>query len=221
MTEFKGRVKQLFRSLKKVNWLEMIKNNKQFIIIISLITVLFLVMSVIVSAVRPSIREKQLDAITGVQSENKQVVPIKETDIKQVFSDKSSHIIAIIDSKNNPSINQVEKLLTKKSPLVTIDWKIDYIQPIYNFSDISKDYGLKAKNNFIVMEDGKEKGRYSFNKLKGGFDTLDEKLVDIIQPKIARKEPKRIKVAQKVDESLTSSSSNNQTRKKTKEVFFE
>lgn len=221
MTEFKGRVKQLFRSLKKVNWLEMIKNNKQFIIIISLITVLFLVMSVIVSAVRPSIREKQLDAITGIQSENKQVVPIKETDIKQVFSDKSSHIIAIIDSKNNPSINQVEKLLTKKSPLVTIDWKIDYIQPIYNFSDISKDYGLKAKNNFIVMEDGKEKGRYSFNKLKGGFDTLDEKLVDIIQPKIARKEPKRIKVAQKVDESLTSSSSNNQTRKKTKEVFFE
>ena len=99
MTEFKGRVKQLFRSLKKVNWLEMIKNNKQFIIIISLITVLFLVMSVIVSAVRPSIREKQLDAITGIQSENKQVVPIKETDIKQVFSDKSSHIIAIIDSK--------------------------------------------------------------------------------------------------------------------------
>ncbi|MGX6969431.1 hypothetical protein [Vagococcus bubulae] len=221
MTEFKRRVNQLFRSLKKVNWLDMIKSNKHFVVIISLITLLFLVMSAFVATVRPTIREKQLHAISELQSDNKQVIPTKETDMQTVLSDKDSHIIAVIDSKGNPSFSKVEKLLTQKTPLETIDWKINYIQPIYNFTDMAKEYNLTAKNNFIVMEDGKEKGRYSFDKLPGGLDTLDEKLVEIIQPKIARKEPKRIKVAKKVEDSLTESTTDSSTRKKTKEIIFE
>lgn len=221
MAGFQERVKTLFRSLKKVNWLDMIKTNKHFIIIVSLVTVIFLVMSAFVSAVRPTIRDKQLSAISELKSDNKQVVPVKETDISKVFSNKEPHIVAVIDTKQNPGLNQVEKLLDKNEPLETIDWKIDYIQPIYNFSDISKEYNLTSKNNFIVMEEGKEKGRYSFDELKGGLQTLDEKLVEIIEPKIARKEPKRIKVAKQVDETLSSSSSSDKTRKKTKEIIFE
>ncbi|MCI0129834.1 MULTISPECIES: hypothetical protein [Enterococcaceae] len=221
MTEFKRQVKKLFHSLKKVNWLDMIKSNKRFVIIISLITLLFVVMSVFVSAVRPTIREKQLHAISELQSDNKQVIPTKETDIQTVLSDKESHIVAVIDAKGNPSLSTVEKLLTQKTPLETIDWKINYIQPIYNFTDIAKQYKLTAKNNFIVIEDGKEKGRYSFDKLTGGLEVLDEKLIAIIEPKIARKKPKRIKVAKKVDDSLTNSTTDSSARKKTKEIIFE
>lgn len=221
MTELKERLKQLFHSLKKVNWLDMIKTNKHFVIIICSVTIVFLVMSVFVSAVRPSIREKQLHAISELKSNNKQVKPIQETDISSVFSDKEPHIVAVIDTKQNPSLNQVETLLDKHEPLETVNWKIDYIQPIYNFSDIETKYKLTAKNTFIVMENGKEKGRYSFNDLKGGLQTLDEKLIAIIQPSIARKEPKRIKVAKKIDETLSSSSSSDKKKKKTKEIIFE
>ena len=101
MTEFKRQVKKLFHSLKKVNWLDMIKSNKRFVIIISLITLIFVVMSVFVSAVRPTIREKQLHAISELQSDNKQVIPTKETDIQTVLSDKESHIVAVIRQWKN------------------------------------------------------------------------------------------------------------------------
>jgi len=220
MTEFRQRISQLLKSLSK-----MIKFNKAFIISISVIIIIFFTLSALVSAVKPTIREQQLDTVYSTPTENKKIIMIKETEIKTVFGQDKSHIIAIIDAKDNPSLTVVDKLLIEKKPFQTINWEIDFIQPIYNFNELAKDYHLPAKNNFIVIENGREKGRYSFNILDNGLTTLEEKLNEIIDPKIARKSPKRVKTetSESFEDSSTMESSETQssTRTKTEEIIFE
>lgn len=222
MTEFKRRVEQFFKSLSQVNWLKIIMSNKIIIFGIILVLILLFTLPIIAVTARPAIREMQLDTISNIESENKQVVPVKETQVQKLFENNKSHIVAIIDSKDNSSIKEVDKLLTEKNPLKDVDWKIDYVQPIYNFDELATTYHLTAKNNFIVIEKGKEKGRYSFDKLSDGLNELDEKIIEIIDPKIARTNPKRIEVKSTeevtTNESTTSSSSQ---KKKTEEVYFE
>lgn len=222
MTEFKQQVERHVDSLKKVNWFKTLMSNKILIIGIALLLCLLFMLPALAITTRPSIREQQLDTISNIQSANKQVIPMKETQVSKAFENSKSHIVAIINSKDNSSMSEVDKLLTEKKPLENVTWQVDYIQPIYNFDELAGTYGLTAKNNFIVIEDGKEKGRYSFDTLNGGLAELDEKIIEIIDPKIARTNPKRIEATSSDstgnEEASTSSSGQ---RKKTEEVVFE
>lgn len=208
--DFKGFFKNLLKKLQ---------SDKKLLSIVIVSIVAIVLVFILASVVKPTIRHKQIESVAVIKSQNKQVTTILESEIPEQLKQKGEQVVLIVDASNNPSLDEVNQLIKKNGELKESAWPIYYVQPVYDFPDIAKKYNLTKKNTFIVMEDGKEKGRYAFTELKGGLKTIDEALITLIDPKLEQKKPIRVKaIEEEVDSSLTQSSSE---RQKTEEIFFE
>lgn len=200
-------------------WSKLLRKKKTITVII-LIVVGFITMNIFKAIYRPTIREQQVASVAKASYTNKQFKAINEKEITQLLANKGQQVIAFIDPSDNKGYDKLEKMFNQKTPLETMPATVYVYEPVYPDPKLIKDWQLNEKNTFLVLNDGKEAGRYSFNDLSVGYEEIGTELNAIINPKIPRKQPVRKETKLEEDQSeSTLSTGNGETH--TSEIFFE
>lgn len=212
MNEHKEGFKDAFNVI-----LSMLKKKKT-IAIISVIIIGLVVIKVFSSVYRETIREQQVESVAKTTFKNRQFKSIKDNDLEKTLKAKGQSVVAIIDAKDNKGYKDLKKMFNQKNAVEGLPEVVYVYQPIYENSTTIKNLKLKEKNNFLLMKDGKEEGRYSFNALESGQQELVDQIDVMINPKIPQKKPIRVEKKEELPLDQTKDSSQG-TR--TSEVIFE
>lgn len=189
---------------------------KKTIAILAIIVIGYLFSSLLISMNRDKIREQQIDSVAKTTFKNKQFKSVKDSELDKLLKSNDQKIVAIIDAKDNKGYKELKKMFNQNKQMEELPNTVYVYQPIYENSKTVKNLNLKNKNNFLLIENGKEKNRYSFDELTNGEHELAEQVDLMIDPKIPQKKPIRV---EKKDELSFDQNPNNGTR--TSEVEFE
>ncbi|MBO0436820.1 hypothetical protein [Vagococcus fluvialis] len=203
-----------------VDELLVLLKKKKTIAVIIIIVVGIVMMNVFKSLYRPTIREQQVDSVAKVTYKNKQFKKIQDSELTDLLKRKEQQVIAVIDPSENKGYKKVEKMFNEKKTVENLPKTVYVYEPIYPNQKMKKDLGINDKNTFIVYNEGKEIGRYSFNDLSVGHEEITTELNQIINPKIPRKKPVR-KEVQTEDSAAENTQTNDDGQTHTSEVFFE
>ncbi len=203
-----------------VDELLVLLKKKKTIAVIIIIVVGIVMMNVFKSLYRPTIREQQVDSVAKVTYKNKQFKKIQDSELTDILKKKEQQVIAVIDPSENKGYKKVEKMFNEKKPVENLPKTVYVYEPVYPNQKMKKDLGINDKNTFIVYDEGKEIGRYSFNDLSVGHEEITTELNQIINPKIPRKKPVR-KEVQTEDSAAENTQTNDDGQTHTSEVFFE
>ena len=203
-----------------VDELLVLLKKKKTIAVIIIIVVGIVMMNVFKSLYRPTIREQQVDSVAKVTYKNKQFKKIQDSELTDLLKKKEQQVIAVIDPSENKGYKKVEKMFNEKKSIENLPETVYVYEPVYPNQKMNKDLGINDKNTFIVYNEGKEIGRYSFNDLSVGPEEITTELNQIINPKIPRKKPVR-KEVQTEDSATENTQTNNDGQTHTSEVFFE
>lgn len=203
-----------------VDELLVLLKKKKTIAVIIIIVVGIVMMNVFKSLYRPTIREQQVDSVAKVTYKNKQFKKIQDSELTDLLKKKEQQVIAVIDPSENKGYKKVEKMFNEKKSIENLPEIVYVYEPVYPNQKMNKDLGINDKNTFIVYNEGKEIGRYSFNDLSVGHEEITTELNQIINPKIPRKKPVR-KEVQTEDSAAENTQTNDDGQTHTSEVFFE
>lgn len=203
-----------------VDELLVLLKKKKTIAVIIMIVVGIVMMNVFKSLYRPTIREQQVDSVAKITYKNKQFKKIQDSELTDLLKKKEQQVIAVIDPSENKGYKKVEKMFNEKKPVENLPETVYVYEPVYPNQKMNKDLGINDKNTFIVYNEGKEIGRYSFNDLSVGHEEITTELNQIINPKIPRKKPVR-KEVQTEDSAAENTQTNDDGQTHTSEVFFE
>lgn len=203
-----------------VDELLVLLKKKKTIAVIIIIVVGIVMMNVFKSLYRPTIREQQVDSVAKITYKNKQFKKIQDSELTDLLKKKEQQVIAVIDPSENKGYKKVEKMFNEKKSIENLPETVYVYEPVYPNQKMNKDLGINDKNTFIVYNEGKEIGRYSFNDLSVGPEEITTELNQIINPKIPRKKPVR-KEVQTEDSAIENAQTNNDGQTHTSEVFFE
>ena len=203
-----------------VDELLVLLKKKKTIAVIIIIVVGIVMMNVFKSLYRPTIREQQVDSVAKVTYKNKQFKKIQDSELTDLLKKKEQQVIAVIDPSENKGYKKVEKMFNEKKSIENLPEIVYVYEPVYPNQKMNKDLGINDKNTFIVYNEGKEIGRYSFNDLSVGHEEITTELNQIINPKIPRKKPVR-KEVQTEDSATENTQTNDDGQTHTSEVFFE
>lgn len=203
-----------------VDELLVLLKKKKTIAVIIIIVVGIVMMNVFKSLYRPTIREQQVDSVAKITYKNKQFKKIQESELTDLLKKKEQQVIAVIDPSENKGYKKVEKMFNEKKSIENLPETVYVYEPVYPNQKMNKDLGINDKNTFIVYNEGKEIGRYSFNDLSVGHEEITTELNQIINPKILRKKPVR-KEVQTEDSATENTQTNDDGQTHTSEVFFE
>ena len=203
-----------------VDELLVLLKKKKTIAVIIIIVVGIVMMNVFKSLYRPTIREQQVDSVAKITYKNKQFKKIQDSELTDLLKKKEQQVIAVIDPSENKGYKKVEKMFNEKKSIENLPETVYIYEPVYPNQKMNKDLGINDKNTFIVYNEGKEIGRYSFNDLSVGPEEITTELNQIINPKIPRKKPVR-KEVQTEDSAIENTQTNNDGQTHTSEVFFE
>lgn len=203
-----------------VDELLVLLKKKKTIAVIIIIVVGIVMMNVFKSLYRPTIREQQVDSVAKITYKNKQFKKIQDSELTDLLKKKEQQVIAVIDPSENKGYKKVEKMFNEKKSIENLPETVYVYEPVYPNQKMNKDLGINDKNTFIVYNEGKEIGRYSFNDLSVGHEEITTELNQIINPKIPRKKPVR-KEVQTEDSATENTQTNNDGQTHTSEVFFE
>ncbi len=203
-----------------VDELLVLLKKKKTIAVIIIIVVGIVMMNVFKSLYRPTIREQQVDSVAKITYKNKQFKKIQDSELTDILKKKEQQVIAVIDPSENKGYKKVEKMFNEKKSIENLPETVYVYEPVYPNQKMNKDLGINDKNTFIVYNEGKEIGRYSFNDLSVGPEEITTELNQIINPKIPRKKPVR-KEVQTEDSATENTQTNNDGQTHTSEVFFE
>lgn len=203
-----------------VDELLVLLKKKKTIAVIIIIVVGIVMMNVFKSLYRPTIREQQVDSVANITYKNKQFKKIQDSELTDLLKKKEQQVIAVIDPSENKGYKKVEKMFNEKKSIENLPETVYVYEPVYPNQKMNKDLGINDKNTFIVYNEGKEIGRYSFNDLSVGPEEITTELNQIINPKIPRKKPVR-KEVQTEDSATENTQTNNDGQTHTSEVFFE
>ncbi|MFI3805141.1 hypothetical protein [Vagococcus fluvialis] len=203
-----------------VDELLVLLKKKKTIAVIIIIVVGIVMMNVFKSLYRPTIREQQVDSVAKITYKNKQFKKIQDSELTDLLKKKEQQVIAVIDPSENKGYKKVEKMFNEKKSIENLPETVYIYEPVYPNQKMNKDLGINDKNTFIVYNEGKEIGRYSFNDLSVGPEEITTELNQIINPKIPRKKPVR-KEVQTEDSATENTQTNNDGQTHTSEVFFE
>ncbi|MFW7362483.1 hypothetical protein [Vagococcus fluvialis] len=203
-----------------VDELLVLLKKKKTIAVIIIIVVGIVMMNVFKSLYRPTIREQQVDSVAKITYKNKQFKKIQDSELTDLLKKKEQQVIAVIDPSENKGYKKVEKMFNEKKSIENLPETVYVYEPVYPNQKMNKDLGINDKNTFIVYNEGKEIGRYSFNDLSVGPEEITTELNQIINPKIPRKKPVR-KEVQTEDSAIENTQTNNDGQTHTSEVFFE
>lgn len=203
-----------------VDELLVLLKKKKTIAVIIIIVVGIVMMNVFKSLYRPTIREQQVDSVAKITYKNKQFKKIQDSELTDLLKKKEQQVIAVIDPSENKGYKKVEKMFNEKKSIENLPETVYVYEPVYPNQKMNKDLGINDKNTFIVYNEGKEIGRYSFNDLSVGHEEITTELNQIINPKIPRKKPVR-KEVQTEDSAIENAQTNNDGQTHTSEVFFE
>lgn len=200
--------------------------NKKVIGCLIAILIAIITMNLFIAVYRGTIREQQIESVAKTTYKNKQFKSIQEDELTKLMTSKEQVIIGIVDPVDNKGFNDIKKMFNEKSSIDGLPKTVYIYQPIYDSSKVIKNLGIKDKNTFIVVENGKELGRYSFNQLEGGYEEVINEVNQIIHPKIERKKPiRKQEEAPKTDNQEGVPSEDGTTSSgdvtHTSEVFFE
>ena len=196
--------------------LVLLKKKKTIGIIIGIVVAIIL-MNILISINRDSIRKQQIDSVAKTTYQNKQFKSVQEDELTKLLTNKQQTIVGIVEPADNKGYNKVKKMFNKKSAVKGLPKEVYIYQPIYDSSALKKELKLNEKNTFLVIEDGQEVGRYSFNDLSIGYEEIVEEVDTILNPKILRKNPIRIEAEN--EEMVEEASDDGLTH--TSEVTFE
>lgn len=203
-----------------VDELLVLLKKKKTIAVIIIIVVGIVMMNVFKSLYRPTIREQQVDSVAKITYKNKQFKKIQDSELTDLLKKKEQQVIAVIDPSENKGYKKVEKMFNEKKSIENLPETVYVYEPVYPNQKMNKDLGINDKNTFIVYNEGKEIGRYSFNDLSVGHEEITTELNQIINPKIPRKKPVR-KEVQTEDSAAEKTQTNDDGQTHTSEVFFE
>ena len=151
-----------------VDELLVLLKKKKTIAVIIIIVVGIVMMNVFKSLYRPTIREQQVDSVAKVTYKNKQFKKIQDSELTDLLKKKEQQVIAVIDPSENKGYKKVEKMFNEKKSIENLPETVYVYEPVYPNQKMNKDLGINDKNTFIVYNEGKEIGRYSFNDLSVG-----------------------------------------------------
>lgn len=171
--------------------LGILKKKKTIGIVIAIILGLILT-KIFISMYQEPIRQQQIESVAKTTYTNKQFESIQENDIEKLLKSKEQTIVGVIDPTDNKGYGKVKKMFNKKAPVKGLTDKVYIYQPIYDSNQLKKELKINDKNTFLVIEDSKEIGRYSFNDLSLGYEEIVEEVDTILNPKISRKAPVRV-----------------------------
>ena len=197
----------------------LLKKKKTIALLISLVIAIIL-MNVLIKVFRDDIREQQIVSVGDVVYVNKQFIPIKESEIAKITKNKELTVLALVETADNKGLKKVEKMFNSKTPIEGLPKQVYVYEPVYDSAQIKKELSIKDKNTFIVIEDGKEIDRVSFNDLAIGYEEIVDEIDTIVNPKINRKNPVRVATEDTVNEELNQEAADNQGTH-TSEVTFE
>ena len=197
----------------------LLKKKKTIALLISLVIAIIL-MNVLIKVFRDDIREQQIVSVGDVVYVNKQFIPIKESEIAKITKNKELTVLALVETADNKGLKKVEKMFDSKTPIEGLPKQVYVYEPVYDSAQIKKELSIKDKNTFIVIEDGKEIDRVSFNDLAIGYEEIVDEIDTIVNPKINRKNPVRVAAEDTVNEELNQEAADNQGTH-TSEVTFE
>ncbi|MEG0285234.1 MULTISPECIES: hypothetical protein [Vagococcus] len=197
----------------------LLKKKKTIALLISLVIAIIL-MNVLIKVFRDDIREQQIVSVGDVVYVNKQFIPIKESEIAKITKNKELTVLALVETADNKGLKKVEKMFDSKTPIEGLPKQVYVYEPVYDSAQIKKELSIKDKNTFIVIEDGKEIDRVSFNDLAIGYEEIVDEIDTIVNPKINRKNPVRVATEDTVNEELNQEAADNQGTH-TSEVTFE
>ena len=197
----------------------LLKKKKTIALLISLVIAIIL-MNVLITVFRDDIRKQQIVSVGDVVYVNKQFIPIKESEIAKITKNKELTVLALVETADNKGLKKVEKMFDSKTPIEGLPKQVYVYEPVYDSAQIKKELSIKDKNTFIVIEDGKEIDRVSFNDLAIGYEEIVDEIDTIVNPKINRKNPVRVAAEDTVNEELNQEAADNQGTH-TSEVTFE
>ena len=197
----------------------LLKKKKTIALLISLVIAIIL-MNVLIKVFRDDIRKQQIVSVGDVVYVNKQFIPIKESEIAKITKNKELTVLALVETADNKGLKKVEKMFDSKTPIEGLPKQVYVYEPVYDSAQIKKELSIKDKNTFIVIEDGKEIDRVSFNDLAIGYEEIVDEIDTIVNPKINRKNPVRVAAEDTVNEELNQEAADNQGTH-TSEVTFE
>ena len=197
----------------------LLKKKKTIALLISLVIAIIL-MNVLIKVFRDDIREQQIVSVGDVVYVNKQFIPIKESEIAKITKNKELTVLALVETADNKGLKKVEKMFDSKTPIEGLPKQVYVYEPVYDSAQIKKELSIKDKNTFIVIEDGKEIDRVSFNDLAIGYEEIVDEIDTIVNPKINRKNPVRVAAEDTVNEELNQEAADNQGTH-TSEVTFD
>lgn len=167
---------------------------------------------------RATIREQQVDSVAKVTYKNKQFKNIKESEVSKLLKSKEQTIVGIIDTSDNKGYSKVKKMFDSKTVIEGLPQTVYIYQPVYDNKSLYKDLKINEKNTFLIIENGEELGRYSFNDLSIGYEEIVTEIDSILNPKIERINPVR---NDKTEDSQEESTTNSDGETHTSEVTFE
>lgn len=203
---FSEALKLILKGLKK----------KKTIAILTIAIVGYLFTSFLISMNRDKIREQQIESVAKTTFKNKQFKSVRDGELDKLLKSSNQKIVAIIDAKDNKGYKELKKMFNQNKQVEELPKTVYVYQPIYENSETIKNLNLKNKNNFLLIQNGKEQARYSFDELSNGERELTEQVDLMIDPKIPQKKPIRV---EKKEELSFDQNPNNGTR--TSEVEFE
>ncbi len=189
---------------------------KKTIAVIASVLIGTVLMTILISIYRENIRAQQIESVAKTTYKSKQFKSINDSELDKLLNSKNKTVVAVIDAKNNSGYKELQKMFNQTKQVAELPETLFIYQPFYDNSKTINLLELKNKNNFLLIENGKEQARYSFNDLTNGQQGLIDQINLMIDPKIPQRKPIRVK---KKDQLSFEGNPNNGTR--TSEVEFE
>lgn len=173
--------------------------------------------NLVAKALQPGIREKEIASVVKTPKKVPQVTYVtQESDLKQLGKSEEPVIVSFMDRQKNKEYETVKQWFTSKE-FKKLDLPVYVFEPIYDLQEYKKQYQVQHKNTLIYVTKGKEVGRYGFDSLDNGNQSLTEKMKDIVNPIIPQRKPVRVEVIEKT----LMMDDDGQGMTKTSEVEFE
>lgn len=173
--------------------------------------------NLVAKALQPGIREKEIASVVKAPKKNAQVTYVtKESELKRLGKIEEPVILGFMDRQKNKEYETVHQWFGSKE-FKKLDLPVYVFEPIYDLQDYKKQYDIQHKNTLMYVAKGKEVGRYGFDTLQNGDQSMTEEMKGIVNPIIPQRKPVRVEVIEKT----LMMDDNGQGVTKTSEVEFE
>lgn len=191
---------------------------KKTIVAIIIIVVGSTISSIFSAIFQKTIRVQEIESVVKIAYKNKQFENITESEFQTLLKSKEPTLIGFIDVSDNKAYTELTEMFVQKESISDLPQIVYIYQPIYNNAKLNKELDIKDKNTFLVIDEKKELGRYSFNELPNGYEEAVKQINTVMNPKIPRKEPVRKDI---IEQNLSKSTDSSSEGTSTSEVQFE